>query len=141
VLWTAPPSAEQLCEVLERVRPRSVYVFALEGQRDDPTTFLKLLGGMVKYAMRTSAQPSAARLAARLGQTDAVIRKALAWLEAKGLSRVKEAADGSLALGEGGIPDEDRAMRIESEIRALLEETSAYRRYLHRASTGELLPR
>jgi hypothetical protein len=54
---------------------------------------------------------------------------------------VKEAADGSLALGEGGIPDEDRAMRIESEIRALLEETSAYRRYLHRASTGELLPR
>ena len=141
VLWTSPPSAKELREVLERVRPRLVYVFALAGPSDDATPFLKLLGGMVKYGMRTSAQPSAARLAARLGQTDAIIRKGLAWLEAKGLSRVKEATDGTLAFDEGGIPDEDRAMRIESEIRAMLEETSAYRRHFHSASTGELLPR
>lgn len=141
VLWTAPPAAEELREVLKRVRPRLVFVFALAGQSDDTTTFLKLLGGMVKYAIRTSAHPSIAMLAARLGHTEAVVRKGLAWVGAKGLTRTTEGEDADLVFSQGGVRDDDRAERLEEEVTTLLKETAAYRRYLSTASAGQLMPK
>jgi hypothetical protein len=113
VLWTAPPSADELRKVLERVRPRSVYVFALPTQSDDATTFLKLLGGMVKHAIRTSAQPSAARLAARLGQTEAAVRKGIAWLEAKGITRANEGTDGMITFSKATVQHDEQTERSD----------------------------
>ena len=141
VLWTAPPSADELRKVLERVRPKTVYVFALATQSDDATSFLKLLGGMVKHAIRTSAQPSAARLAARLGQTEAAVRKGIAWLEAKGITRANEGTDGMITFSKATVQHDEQTERLETELRAVLEETAAYRRYLARASSGEVLPK
>jgi single-stranded-DNA-specific exonuclease len=140
VFWTMPPSAEEFRSVLERVRPRSIYIFAGPDTNRDPTSFLRLLGGMVKYALRTSAVTSVPKLAARSGQTEAAVHKGLAWLDAKGMVRVEVRTDGMLTLTEGAPPDTARAVRLEEELGALLAETAAYRRYLGRASAGEILP-
>jgi single-stranded-DNA-specific exonuclease len=141
VIWTTPPSAKVLSEAVDRVAPRRIHVFGIESVAGNSGAFLKQLAGLAKHAVRQSAQTSCAELAAVSGQTEAVVRKGMSWLQAKGFVTLRESGDGYLSLTEGGREDEAFADRLGSEVRDLFREVLAYRRYFAQAEIRSLIPR
>ena len=115
---------------------------------------LRAVAGMCKYALNhpqpgTLAQAQGGqpvslldinRMAARLGLTEAVVRQALLWLEARGEIYLIEWQAGDtvrIAAGDGRTRAADMK-GIEEEIDEMLAEIRAYRRFFQRAKTADL---
>jgi single-stranded-DNA-specific exonuclease len=140
-IWTPPPSPEILHRALETVRPAKIYLFAVDPGLDEPQAFLERLAGLIKYAIhKRSGRASYAELAAATSQREATVRKGVAWLVGRGQVTAESGADGSLSLGPGKLPpDEAGSAQLMSEIRTLLDETSAYRSHFRSAEPESLI--
>jgi single-stranded-DNA-specific exonuclease len=139
IVWTTPPSREEFRAALEAVRPAQVFVFALDPGMDDGRSFLERLAGLAKFALnRKAGQASYAELAAATAQRTAVVRAGLALLALRGQVTVVEAPEGGLRLSPGGAPDEARAAALDNQLRALLDETAAFRAHFRKAQADWL---
>ncbi len=139
VLWTAPPGPEVLGAVIAHVKPRQVIVFWHDPGLDELNAFFTRLGGLVKYAIKErGGRVEPALLAALLAHREETIRKGLAWLTARGYIAVaQETAEALLVLpGDGSIAA--TSPRLTAELKALLDETAAYRRYFRQAEADAL---
>lgn len=140
VLWTLPPSGEVLKWLVESCECDELFLCGRRTTDDAPAVVVRQVAGMVKYALSRDAVIDVGRMAARLGQTEAVIRTALLLLESRGAVRLLEWLDGDRAqVAEG----ETRMQNSESEalwaeLEALLAEVRAYRRFVARARIEEL---
>ncbi len=139
IIWTTPPSREELTAVLETVRPETVIVFAIDPGMDDPKTFLDRLAGLVKFTLNQRAgHTSFNELAAATAQKVAVVRAGLNWLSKRGQVTVQLDANGKLTLTVGGQSDESAALAAETRLRSLLNETSAFRAHFRKADINAL---
>ena len=152
VLWSSPPSPELLQWLLERVAPSELYLVGRDTAEAQPDAVLKQVAGMAKWSMRPSAngreggaaqdsQLPIDRLAARIGVTEAIIRCSLLWLEQKGLLRIDGWEEGDVARvgpGDGRERDDDERSLLQEELKELLAEVRAYRRFFQRAPVGAL---
>ena len=152
VLWSSPPSPELLQWLVERVAPSELYLIGRDTAEAQPDAVLKQVAGMAKWSMRPSAngrEGGAAqdsrlpidRLAARIGVTEAIIRCSLLWLEQKGLLRIDGWEEGDVARvgpGDGRERDDDERSLLQEELKELLAEVRAYRRFFQRAPVGAL---
>lgn len=143
-LWTAPPGPRELAEVLQRVQPARVHLFALDPELDEPEAFLRRLAGLVKYALAHYEghidESLLARAAAASAQRAATVRCGLEWLAAQGqwtLTYEGEAGWRVSAAPARPNPAAARASRLKLE--RLLAETAAYRSYARRADPHVLL--
>lgn len=131
-VWTAPPGPAELREALQRTRPQTVYLFAVDPGLDAPLAFLQRLAGLIKYAWRTQdGRMRLSMLAAATAQREATVRAGVAWLAARGdLQIIRQDGDEieiQPAGGASGIsPSPD-------ELTAFLAETAAYRSYFRQA--------
>jgi len=140
VIWTIPPGPDELAAALESVKPRQVYLFAIDPHMDNPRIFLRRLAGLVKYSLRMyQGMVRVSSLAGATAQRESIVRVGLDWLVARGhLTVIEQTADGLLlAPGPGtvaaGLPP------AESRLKALLGESAAYRAYFARADPASLL--
>lgn len=139
IIWTTPPSREELTAVLETVRPEKVIVFAIDPGMDDPKTFLDRLAGLVKFTLNQRAgRTSFNELAAATAQKVAVVRAGLDWLSKRGQVTLQLDAGGELTLTAGGPSDETAALAAETRLRSLLNETSAFRAHFRKADINTL---
>ena len=152
VLWSSPPSPELLQWLLERVAPSELYLIGRDTAEAQPDAVLKQVAGMAKWSMRPSANGSESgaaqdsrlpidRLAARIGVTEAIIRCSLLWLEQKGLLRIEGWEEGDVARvgpGDGRERNDDERSLLQEELKELLAEMRAYRRFFQRAPVGAL---
>lgn len=140
VIWTTPPGRAELHAALQQVQPQSVAVFAVDPGMDQADAFLTRLAGLAKRSLATDAgQVSVARLAAATAQRTAAVRLGLRWLAARGHVRIA-AEDGDniwLATGDGAAGPE--LADVTAQLRELLAETAAFRRYFSQADTEILL--
>lgn len=132
-IWNAPPGRAMLEAALRAVQPRQVYLFAASTASDQPVPFMNRLAGMARHAIQAMrGQVALSRLAAATAQREATIRKGLEWLEGRGMIQVVFEPDGNLILLEGGREDKAAAAKAESDLKYLLEDTAAFRKfYLH----------
>ena len=141
-LWTAPPGYAELQAVLATLKPREVILFAREPETADPQGFLSRLAGLVKFALKaaegTSIPVELARLAAATAQREATVRVGLKWLAARGYLLLEPAADGGLLLAPGGGQISGDTSVLQMEIKTLLDESAAYRRFFREASVEQL---
>jgi single-stranded-DNA-specific exonuclease len=139
-IWTSPPGPAELRAALERVTPQVVYLFGIPPETDQPQAFLQRLAGLVKYAIaRKGGEISPPALAAATAQREVSVRAGLAWLETRGHIRMLERRGDQVVVsaGEGGPGKaQDGAT---AQLKALLEETSAYRAYFLRANPERLI--
>lgn len=139
-IWTAPPGRAELQAALQQVKPQTVVVFAVDPGMDQVDVFLARLAGLAKHALAASdGQASVTRLAAATAQRSAVVRLGLRWLAARGHVRI-QAEDGDvvrLEAGDGSAGPELAA--VTTQLRELLAETAAFRRYFTQADAGVLL--
>jgi DNA-binding transcriptional regulator YhcF (GntR family) len=93
---------------------------------------------------RPAAQPTSLldinRMASRLGVTEAVMRQALLWLEARGeIYLIEWQAGDTVRIAAGdGRPRRDQLKQIEEDIEELLAEVRAFRRFFQRARLSDL---
>lgn len=151
IIWTTPPGPTELQTVLEKVSPTTVHLFGMDPGLDHPGTFLKRLAGLTRYALSSNrGRVNISTLAAATAQRETTVRQGIAWLAARGhlvvLNNDEEGDETQLAEGNhvGGEPGFGKAVtahlpRIAAQLKALLEETAAYRAHFGRAEKDTLI--
>ena len=152
VLWSSPPSPDLLHWLVERVAPSELYLIGRDTAEARPDAVLKQVAGMAKWSMRPSANGREGgagedsrlpidRLAARIGVTEEIVRCSLLWLDRKGLLRLQGWEEGDVARvmpGDGSEGDGGERTLLQEELKELLAEVRAYRRFFQRAPVGAL---
>lgn len=146
VLWTTPPGADVLRQVLAQVRPTRLYLVARPCTLDTPQAFLPHLLGLVKYSLahyegRLDLEAVAEAMAHRLP----TIELALRWLICQGRLRlVNGAAEESVWRVEAGRaaaePAGDGCAALEEALQTILAETAAFRTFMRQARPGVWWP-
>ena len=144
VLWSIPPSSELLHWLVESAAPSSIYLCGQLTSDDSAPGVARQVGALCNYALARDGRVDLARMAARLGVTERVIRTALLCLARRGLIElVAWGGDGGavdlLRIARGsGSPDWERARQRYTELADQLSEVRAWRRYFLRARLSEL---
>ncbi len=141
VIWTTPPGPTELRAALEAAAPETVYLFGLNpSDQDHPQAFLRHLAGLVKRAINAGGRVDIQALAAATAQREATVRAGLEWLAAHGDVTLHEENEGvRLEIGDKN-PKSDLS-QATARLRALLEETRAYRAHFARAEAERLMRR
>jgi single-stranded-DNA-specific exonuclease len=140
VVWTVPPGPAEWQDGLAKTSPQKVVLFGVNPGLDDPELFLKRLAGLAKHALRTNAgRASISTLAAATAQRESTVWAGLAWLTARGYLAVASAGDDEVQLTVGAGKADADIPRVTAHLKALIEETAAYRSYFARAEKETLV--
>jgi single-stranded-DNA-specific exonuclease len=140
VIWSPPASISILRAAITHVHPSTVYLFNNPVGYSTVKDVLLAVSQHVKYALNHyGGKVELARLAARCGHREATISAALDWLAAKGIVRVLNLSALEYALVSPGQVDPMALQAAKLRIKALLEDTVAYREYYARAECEILL--
>jgi single-stranded-DNA-specific exonuclease len=139
-VWTVPPGPAEWQDALASVAPEKVVLFGINPDLDALEPFLKRLAGLAKHALKTNEGcVEISKLAAATAQRESAVWAGLAWLTARGYLAVVSAGDDEVQLTAGvGKADADLP-RVTAHLKALIEETAAYRAYFARAEKGTLV--
>ncbi len=136
-IWTIPPGADVLESVLERVKPKAVYVFAHLPSDRSAQAFLSRLAGLLNFVLREyGGQVPLRKLAGLTAQREVTVLKALDYLESKG--KLLWSLSGRSILVAPGTGEVVETSEVEAQLLRLLSETAAYRRYYRRAEISQL---
>jgi single-stranded-DNA-specific exonuclease len=140
IIWTTPPGPGELRAALEKSSPETVYLFAVDPKLDEPETFLRRLAGLIKHALQArEGRVWVSTLAAATAQREATAWAGIAWLLARGRVAVIEEGGDEIRFTAGSGTASPDLPRIASELKALLEETAAYRAHFARVDTASLI--
>ncbi len=140
IIWTTPPGPAELRTVLEKVSPTTVHLFGIDPGLDQPKTFLKRLAGLTRYALSSNqGRANISTLAAATAQRETTVRQGIAWLAARGHLAVLNEEGDEIQLAEGNREVSDDLPQIAAQLKALLEETAAYRAHFSRAEKDTLI--
>jgi len=140
-IWTIPPGPQEMKDVLDKVFPNVVYLFADDPGLSGRESFLKRLSGLIKYALRAeSGRVKLSALAAATAHRETTVRKGIAWLTSRGDVKVVGEEEDELILEKGGEQAKDsETEQIMMELTSLLEETTSFRKYYCKAGKDALI--
>ena len=139
VIYSTPPSAEDVRAVLKLVKPRKVYLFAVSPAEEKPDAFLSRLAGLAKFVInQRGGRVTAQELAGASGHRERAVQLGLEWLAAGGhVSLHKE--DGTYIISRGNnVTNPYLQKELYIAVRGILEETAAYRAHFKRAGVESL---
>jgi single-stranded-DNA-specific exonuclease len=141
IIWTTPPGPAELQAALEKVTPATVYLFGIDPGLDHPEAFLRRLAGLTRYALNShQGRAKVSTLAAATAQREATVRQGIAWLAARGHLVVLGEDGDEIQLVEGShVADPKGFGKPLGSLKALLEETVAYRAHFARADKEALI--
>lgn len=140
VIWTIPPGRSELQAVLNQVKPSKVILFAADPGTDQLDAFVQRLAGLVKRSLRSDqGLVSLPRLATATAQRMAVARQGLRWLAGRGHVRIEAEAGDTIWLAAGDGTSSPEWPAVTAQLRELLAETAAFRRYFSQADADALL--
>jgi single-stranded-DNA-specific exonuclease len=140
VVWTTPPGPAELRAALEAASPRQVFLVGQDPGLDDAERFLGRLAGLIKRALGDGeGRVSVSTLATATAQREATVRAGLAWLAARGHVAVQREVGDEVCLAAGSGAASVDLPRMAEWLRALLEETAAYRAHFARVEEGMVL--
>ena len=139
-VWTVPPGPAEWQEGLAKASPQKVVLFGINPGLDDPELFLKRLAGLAKHALGINeGRVSVSTLAAATAQRESTVWAGLAWLTARGYLAIASAGDDEVQLTAGAGKADADLPRVTAHLKALIEETAAYRAYFARAEKETLV--
>lgn len=140
IIWTVPPGPEELRAVLKKVSPSKIYLFAMNSVNDSEEVFLRHLSGLVKYALKSKdGKVNISFLAAATASREIAVKKGIQWLVQKGYINISMAGADEILITEGNGETVNNINEILYELKKILEETAAYRKYFLRANKSQLL--
>jgi single-stranded-DNA-specific exonuclease len=140
VIWSVPPSPEELRTALATVRPQVVSLIAAHPGEQSAEEFITRLAGLLKFVIHhRGGQTSWEELAAATVQRVRTIQRGLTWLVKKGQIILESEENGQLRVKEGEKEgNAAEAQRVWREVQSLLQETNAYRAHFRRAEKDSL---
>jgi len=140
IIWTIPPSPDELSVAIDKVQPETVYLFAVTEPLETPQAFLVHLAGILKYAIgRRAGKVSYAELETATAQRAVTVRKGIDWLVSRGeINYMTEGIDDLKLFTDSSMKDPARAIRFYSDIQSLLAESAAYRTHFKHADKESL---
>lgn len=140
VAATIPPGPDEWQAVLEKVSPQAIILLGVDPGMDDPNAFTRRLAGLVKHALKAKdGRIGVSQLAAALAQREAVARAGLAWLQSGEQITILESQGDELVLAPGSRIESPDITAATGRLKALLQETAAYRAYWMRAEAERLV--
>ncbi len=140
VIWTIPPGPAQLRSALLAVEPETVVLFADDPGMDRLDSFLQRLAGVVKFGLKANQGLVDIRvLAAATAQRESAVLAGLRWLAANGNIQIASQGEDEIWLNPGSGQKEETLQPLTEILRAILEESAAYRQYYLRARKEALL--
>lgn len=129
LLWTPPPNQRALRQVLERVQPRRVIVFACPLAAPQPGSFARQTASLLKFALEHRAgKTSLTELAAALAAGEEETLAALKWLQSQGKLRFSRDESDQIFLQAAALaPQEPANGPAFLHLQQTLQETAAYR--------------
>ena len=130
VIYTSPPGAKELREILKVVEPQKIYLVGVDPPGFTPQGFLTYLAGLVKYTLaKKDGKTEISTLAAVTAQREVTVRLGLEWLAADGQVHV-ETEDDNVFFSTPSTPIEPYAQAdLFLAVKGLLEETVAFRKH------------
>jgi single-stranded-DNA-specific exonuclease len=139
VIYSAPPSSQDLHLALEIVKPAKVYLFAVSPQQEKTDVFLSRLAGLAKFVInQREGNVAVQELAGVAGQREKAVRIGLEWLAAGGHISVEDRNETILLSKGKGESNPYLQKELFIAVRGILEETAAYRAHFMRASSESL---
>jgi single-stranded-DNA-specific exonuclease len=139
-IWTTPPNRDELDQVLERLSPERVCLFAMEPVTGDMKHFLERLAGLVKHAINTQAGlVRLGDLAAATAQTKATVHAGIVWLWAQGHVKILEDDGAVLKMENGNQGMQESKSKATRQLSSLLKESAAFRSHFARANAESLI--
>jgi single-stranded-DNA-specific exonuclease len=145
VIWTTPPGYRELQSVIKQVKPDVIYLFSVNPEIDGVQAFLERLAGLVKHILKEKdGEINLRTLTTKMAHREGTVHMGLFWLEAKGIIRIsQEPPDEDTPLRNIKITNGSNVARpelteITNELRIMLEETAAFRKYFERTKSEGL---
>lgn len=140
VIWSIPPSPEELKHALEDVKPRMLTLVCAHPDPFSSDDFINRLTGILKYICKhADGNYTYTQLAAGTAQRLLTVQKGVAWLESRGgIVLVHQEGDyfqARLGTEPNPRPGPDR---LWEQVQDLLAETAAYRDHFRRAKINLL---
>lgn len=135
VIWTTPPGPEALRAAVQRVQPDRLLLLTQPQRVGYGSPVQHVLKGLVRYIKATPGLLDPAAAAGTLGHRIETIRLALEQLQVAGHLRYQHTPEGLQILPGTGTG----SRTVLPALKALLEETAAYRRYFNRADPEQLI--
>jgi len=140
VIYTAPPSAEDLQAVMEMVNPRRVHVIAVAPPEESIEEFLSRMAGLAKFVINQRAgNVTVQELAEVTGQRVAAVQIGLEWLAAGGHVSAQSENDAYFLSRGNAETNQYLQKELYVALKGVLQETAAYRAYVRRANVKSLL--
>lgn len=134
VIWTSPPSPADLRNVLQRLRPHQLVLFAVEPEEQSLPAFLERLAGLARHVLsKRAGRATLSQLAAVTAQRELTVLHGLEWLAAQGQFSLRIEGE-VLDLSSGGATNAQAAALQLQQVHDLWDETRAYRAYYRRAA-------
>ncbi len=134
-IWTAPPSSEVLENIISLAAPKVVYLCGFDPGIDELELFLKQLIGLVKFTINNKhSLADLAELAAVTSQRKLTIQLGLLWLEANGDIQILDRSGDIVSIVRGTRSSSNSLSGFDRQLRGLLQETAAYRKYIRLAN-------
>jgi single-stranded-DNA-specific exonuclease len=142
VLWSIPPSPEELRLIMEKVKPQVVSLVCAAPARDQAKKFMPRLLGLLKFIVnQRNGMTSIVKLAAATGQRIPNLQRGLDWCIAHGDFVVESREEDTLVIRTGSSgKDAAACTRIWADLQSLLAEADAYRAHFRAADLDGLLP-
>jgi single-stranded-DNA-specific exonuclease len=139
-IWTIPPGLSELQSVIKTVKPKRVYLFAIDPCMDEPVSFLKRLLGLIKYGIKTSGGiMNRSDLAAATAQSLSAINAGIDWLVAHGYLRIISNDGDRIHLEKSEINQIISSEKSDIHLSSALRESAAFRRYYLKADKDHLI--
>ncbi len=134
-IWTSPPSPKELREALDVVKPRIIYLYAINPAEEKTEEFLSRLAGLTKFAIhQRSGKLKISELAAITTQREVTVKLGLEWLATSGHIIIESKKDEEYRLVNGdSIANPYLQNELFVAVKGYLEETFAYRDHFKRA--------
>lgn len=142
VIWTPPPDIATLRLGMKLVHPGNVYLFNLPSGNMTTQALLIKVTQLIKYSLHHKAGCiNICQVAASCGHRDATVAAAIEWLEASGTIQILSRSQADIQIQAGGIKNTGFRQDAEARLKALIEDTAAYRAYYAHTPADILLER
>ena len=148
VVYISPPSAKVWRDILEKVKPKKIYLIGINPPNVTTQEFLAHLAGLVKYTLaKKEGQTRISELAAVTAQRESTVRLGLEWLHA-GEQVIVAVEEDEVKLSPPQTPpqttkvsktfvvSQNAGKYVQAElflaIKSLLAETVAFREWFHK---------
>ena len=130
VIYTTPPSPVELRKVLEIVKPKVVYVFAIPPAEQKPDDFLTHLAGLCKFVLnQRRGKAIISELASAMATRESAIQIGLEWMSATGQFSVSMKENQITLSAEKQEKNQYLQAELFIALKGILNETAAYRKY------------